>query len=88
MKCTCGRDRAEGSILCRMVEVRAGLFRAEIYDGEDALLAKSEDSLSPKEALDFIDSAAQRDSFSRHFHWERLEKPQEQYSGCFELKVC
>ena len=73
MRCTCGRDRIEGSILCQMVEAHSGLFSVEIYDGRDMLLAKSHVPLPPKEALDFIDTVSHWTLFNRHFHWQRVE---------------
>ena len=86
MRCTCGRERSEGSVLCQMTETCSGLFLVDVYDGKDRLLAKSEGALPPKEALDFIDTASSRDSFSRHFHWKRRERPEGLLSKCLALK--
>jgi hypothetical protein len=70
MKCKCGYERIQGSVLCRMLEGADGRFLVEICGADDRLTAQSAEGLDMKGALDYVETMVDRQRYSTHFHWE------------------
>jgi hypothetical protein len=71
MKCTCGCERAECSVLCRMLEVTRERFLVRIYDANNRLLSQSAECLGIDKALEFVRRVVNLQCNPAHFHWER-----------------
>ena len=70
MKCSCGFERTEDSVFCRMFEVAKEQFLVRVYDQENRLIAQSPGAMAAEKALDFVKHIVDVKHLIVHCHWE------------------